>query len=393
MLAMATKINDAVYGALEALDSFAPGEFLTITRLSPEVGETTLPAGTVRRVLVELIREVKRNTPVGALLEIVTSRTSLSRDETWPGINPGNYVAVSITIRAAGDVSPRLDLIKMLTIAQSGGAHLTVTAPTCAVTTLRVLMPQDGHTGLQPHRSEGEKTIFLAGEDLKHRARFRRLLLDQSYTVLEPGNHRCVDAVFTILGRRIDLVLLHLGSDTENNALPAWLPSSPGIPIVLCRPAWGNPLSGEAFLRRVRMLLSKPLPRQSVMIVDEDDSMRRMLAAVIETAGYEVCEARDGREALRSIAKQKPDAVLTEVVLPGTDGLQLIQALRKSEPDIRIIAVSGSPRADTYLWVARSLGADIAMHKPLWVEDLLQKIRNLLKGSLPQHLHYLNGDY
>ncbi len=101
-------------------------------------------------------------------------------------------------------------------------------------------------------------------------------------------------------------------------------------------------------------------------------------------------EAGDGNAALRSAAKQKPDAVLTEMVLPGTNGLQLVQALRKSGPDIKIIAMSGSSRADTYLLVARSLGANAALRKPLWGEDLLDNIRTVLKDSLPRRLHYVS---
>jgi DNA-binding response OmpR family regulator len=81
------------------------------------------------------------------------------------------------------------------------------------------------------------------------------------------------------------------------------------------------------------------------------------------------------------------------MVLPGTDGLQLVEALRKSDSDTKIIAVSGSSRADTYLWVARSLGANVALHKPLWVEEVLQNIRNLLKDSLPHRLHYVNDGF
>ena len=390
MLEMAITVNDAVCSALEALDKFAPGEFLIITHLDPEAGETTLPVGSVRRVLIELIREVKRRTPGGALLEIATGRTALSADETWPGIRPGNYLSISITVRTAGDVSPRFDLLKMLGIAQSGGAHLTVTAQKNTLTTLRLLMPQDGSAPRLQRQCFSEKTIRLAGDGLEDRSPLRRLLLDQGYILLEPGNQRCVDAVFTTFGRSIDLAVVHRTSESAGGALPDWLASSPGIPIVVCTVQQQGSVPGQKVLHKIRRLLDRPHPRQSILVVDEDHLLRPMIVAVLEAAGYEVREAGDGNAALRSAAKQKPDAVLTEMVLPGTNGLQLVQALRKSGPDIKIIAMSGSSRADTYLLVARSLGANAALRKPLWGEDLLDNIRTVLKDSLPRRLHYVS---
>jgi DNA-binding response OmpR family regulator len=254
-------------------------------------------------------------------------------------------------------------------------------------------MPRDDHAvRVQPRHCSAENTILLAGDDSRDRNQVRRLLLDQGYVVLEPGNSR-VDAIFTSLGRHIDLVVLHLTSEAENEPLPDWLASSPGIPVVICTPQQQVPFSGEKLLRKLRKLLDRPHPRHRIMVVDEDVSLRRMIVAVLEAAGYEVSEAGDGDAALRSVAKQKPDAVLTEMVLPGTDGLQLVEALRKSDSDTKIIAVSGSSRADTYLWVARSLGANAALHKPLWVEEVLQNIRNLLKDSLQHRLHYVNDGF
>lgn len=393
MLQMATNVKDAIYSTLDALDRFAPGEFLTITRLDSGAGETTIPAATVRRVLVDLVREVKRHTPAGASLELATGRTSLSIEKVWPGIDPGDYLTVSITVRTPADVAPRFDLLKMLVIAQSGGAHLTVMAQKGGFTTFRVLMPQGEHAGCaHPQRPGGEKTIFLAGDHLRDRSSLRTLLLEQGYVVIEPGSHRPVHRIFTTLGHSIDLVVLHSASGTMDTFLPDWLASSPGVPIVVSTVQPHDSSCGEKLLSKIRALLHKPYSRHSIMVVDEDESMRRMVAAVLDTAGYEVSEARDGREALRLIAKRKPDALLTEMVLPEADGLQLIQALRKSGQDTKIIAVSGSPRADTYLWVARSLGADVVLPKPLWVEDLLQNIRNLLKESLVNRLHYVSHD-
>jgi DNA-binding NtrC family response regulator len=122
----------------------------------------------------------------------------------------------------------------------------------------------------------------------------------------------------------------------------------------------------------------QPQLAQRILIVDDDESMRRMIAEVLSAAGYAVSEASTGKQALRLLTEQDIQLVLTELVMPETEGLQLIQQMHKAEPDVRVIAMSGSPRAATYLSVARALGARAALHKPLPVDQLLQTIHEVL---------------
>lgn len=109
--------------------------------------------------------------------------------------------------------------------------------------------------------------------------------------------------------------------------------------------------------------------------------MRRIIAEILEAAGYVVSEASNGKEALSSFAKQKAELVITELIMPELEGLRLIQELQKIEREVKVIAISGSPRAGTYLSVARALGARAALHKPLPVDQLLQTVREVLSAK------------
>lgn len=113
-----------------------------------------------------------------------------------------------------------------------------------------------------------------------------------------------------------------------------------------------------------------------VLIVDDDPSMRFMLRLILERAGYEVLEAEHGAVALERLRESRPDAVITDIMMPVMDGLGLIQRLR-SQPDtstIPIVVVSSNPNG------AEAAGAaDAAVPKPFLPADIVQTVASLLK--------------
>lgn len=123
--------------------------------------------------------------------------------------------------------------------------------------------------------------------------------------------------------------------------------------------------------------------KQRVLVADDDVHMRRMAAELLRANGYDVTEVSNGREALAQAKARRPDIVLTELVMPEVEGLQLIQELLQFDPRIRIVALSGTFRADTYLRVASALGAKATLMKPLTGDDLLRTIRQLPESKEP----------
>lgn len=110
-----------------------------------------------------------------------------------------------------------------------------------------------------------------------------------------------------------------------------------------------------------------------ILVVD-DDALARMIAVhLLRRAGHVVTEAGNGREALRMIADDMGIGTLvTDLLMPEMDGLELIQAVRKVRPGLRIVAMSAGGRRVKLdlLPVARSLGADACFQKPLGQETI-----------------------
>lgn len=94
-------------------------------------------------------------------------------------------------------------------------------------------------------------------------------------------------------------------------------------------------------------------------------------------AGYQVVEAKDGRDASTKAQEQPFDLLITDLVMPEREGIELIQKLRKEQPELKIIAVSGA-FGGTFLKVAQALGANATLAKPVSPDELLATAESLL---------------
>src|SRR5688572_1632703 len=122
----------------------------------------------------------------------------------------------------------------------------------------------------------------------------------------------------------------------------------------------------------------------SILIADDEDSIRSLLEHFLRSSGHSVVIVASAREACEAIAKQKFDLVITDVLMPDGDGLDLITELRKKQPQARIIAMSGGGRyleGSDYLKLAKGLGAHTAMMKPFTFDQLQQAIKVAFAGE------------
>ncbi len=121
-----------------------------------------------------------------------------------------------------------------------------------------------------------------------------------------------------------------------------------------------------------------PLGFETVLLVEDEDSVRDLLKLVLEQAGYWVIDARSGDEALTlAAARGGPvELVVSDVVMPGLSGPELVRALRAARPEVRALLISGYPRAD----LAEDLATVEAefMQKPVMPEAFLVCVRRLL---------------
>lgn len=117
-----------------------------------------------------------------------------------------------------------------------------------------------------------------------------------------------------------------------------------------------------------------------VLIVDDEPNIRILIDKALSKEGYITDVAEDGLIALKKISDFLPDLVITDIIMPNKEGVQLITELKAISPKTKIMAISGGgligPSA--YLELARQLGADEVLTKPFKMEELMGKIHKLL---------------
>ena len=123
-----------------------------------------------------------------------------------------------------------------------------------------------------------------------------------------------------------------------------------------------------------------------ILIIDDDDQVRKMLRLTLSAAGFDVIEAQDGKMVMR-IFHQDPlvDLVITDLVMPEKEGIETIIELRRDFPKVPIIAISGGGRIDPYdyLILAKKLGAQITLEKPFSRKEIIDAVNELIpcKGN------------
>ncbi len=117
-----------------------------------------------------------------------------------------------------------------------------------------------------------------------------------------------------------------------------------------------------------------------ILIIEDDNEVREYLESVISRAGYEVISAENGKEGVELFATQPADLVVTDIIMPEKDGIETIMDLRRGNPDLKVIAISGGGRSEpeNYLHSARLLGANRTMKKPFTNQEMLAAIAELL---------------
>ena len=117
-----------------------------------------------------------------------------------------------------------------------------------------------------------------------------------------------------------------------------------------------------------------------IYVFDDEPSILLMIKKMLEKAGYEVDIALNGKEGMELFKRNVPDLLITDIIMPEKEGLETILELRKSYPELKIIAISGGGRISPcgYLPGAKLLGANIVFEKQLDQKEFLQAVTLLL---------------
>lgn len=114
-----------------------------------------------------------------------------------------------------------------------------------------------------------------------------------------------------------------------------------------------------------------------ILVVDDEENIRKMLKLTLERAGYEVEAASNGDEALLKFEAQPADLIITDLVMPQKEGLVAIWELARQRSGLKIIAMSGTS-LDEYLNWARKLGVQRTFKKPFQLAEMLDAVKELL---------------
>jgi two-component system, OmpR family, KDP operon response regulator KdpE len=123
------------------------------------------------------------------------------------------------------------------------------------------------------------------------------------------------------------------------------------------------------------------MTQQRILVVDDEEPMRKLLSSNLKASGYAVRSAADGTEALRVIEEHPFDLLLLDITMPGPSGLQVLEAVRR-DAQMPVLMLSGRGRERDKV-EALDLGADDYLSKPFGVPELLARIKALLRRVTP----------
>ncbi len=134
---------------------------------------------------------------------------------------------------------------------------------------------------------------------------------------------------------------------------------------------------------------SAPASGKSVMarilVIDDEELIRTSIRLILETNGYDVVEAENGEDGIERQRETPFDVVITDILMPGKEGIETIIELKRDYKDLKIIAISGGARTINidYLELAKEFGADNVLPKPFLNVELLQCVEECLNLKEP----------
>jgi len=114
----------------------------------------------------------------------------------------------------------------------------------------------------------------------------------------------------------------------------------------------------------------------SILLIDDNEEFSRLMQIGLERIGHEVTIAFDGDEGLKALRSRSFDIVITDIIMPGREGLETIIEVKRLHPDMPILAISGGgiTGKTAFLEAAKKLGAADALQKPFSIDYLNESI-------------------
>ena len=122
-----------------------------------------------------------------------------------------------------------------------------------------------------------------------------------------------------------------------------------------------------------------------ILIIDDDLSIQQLFKQFLSGEDHNVLSASNGKEGLRLMKQQKPDLIITDIMMPEMDGLEVVREIRKTYPGLPVIAISGGMRGlpINFLPHAKKIGVCQVFEKPISLTTLREAVNELL-GAIPK---------
>ena len=117
-----------------------------------------------------------------------------------------------------------------------------------------------------------------------------------------------------------------------------------------------------------------------ILVIDDEAMARTVMETVLKRAGHSVRCEKDGQAGLAAFMRETPDLVITDIIMPEKEGIETIRSIRKLDPSVPILAISGGGRAANtdFLPLAEKFGANGTLAKPFSTNALLNAVRTAL---------------
>jgi CheY-like chemotaxis protein len=137
-----------------------------------------------------------------------------------------------------------------------------------------------------------------------------------------------------------------------------------------------------------------------ILVAEDDELVANVVLTMLRSGGYEVVLAKNGAEAVRIFGEQQFDLVLCDVHMPGKDGLEVTEEIRRAAPDMPIVSMTGSYPRDTggahldpaFLNAAKKVGATRVLAKPFRAYELLALVQDCLGAAAATAVQLPSGE-
>jgi hypothetical protein len=397
-----------------------------VIQLAEDLGNVQADPGQMQQVIVNLAVNARDAMPNGGMLYLETANVNIE-DSVSPGhaeAKVGPYVVLTVTDTGTGmtpEVKQRvfepffttkalgagtgLGLATVYGMVKQSGGWISLYSEVGIGSSFRIFLPRTDAEAPQAlvvanSAPEGNETVLVVEDQSEVRSFAVAALRRYGYNVLSAESGTEALRIATEHPEPIHLLVtdIVMPGMTGLELAEQSFSLKPGIKVMFmsgysetaltgrhtyldpATPYIEKPFTARFLAQRVRDVLGPRHATATVLVVEDDDSVRRFLCGVLTGARMAVVEASNGRQAIDCLSRTHCDLVITDLAMPEQEGIETIQQIHRGHPELKIIAISGMFDS-VMLTVATKLGAHRALPKPIGRDQLLHVVNDILKPN------------